>query len=184
MTPHSPSRYHFPARDRAEEIPGRIRRLAKSVTKMSKAEIARELYRCASAAQEHVLGMSARLTVQEGIAERHQYDIANAQREAVRGLVAETVGEVFNPNGYFVYLLWGVNPGAPLYVGQSANVFGRIGSHLGNPERRPYVKSVQLIRCPNEAKMMELESRLIHKYSPSWNIKGVDKSRTTGRRYS
>lgn len=182
MKPIRPNRYHFPARDRAEELPSRIRQIARNVPRMRKEDLARELYRCAAAAQEHVLGMSTRLTIQERLAEKHEYALDDARREAMRGFASATFcdGDVFNPNGFFVYLLWGANPERPLYVGQSTNVFSRVGTHMDNPRRRPSIRDVQFIRCHNAVTMMELESALILKFDPPWNIKGVPSWRAAG----
>lgn len=171
-----PPRYHFPARDRAEEIPGLILRLARRAKSLTKDELTHELYRCAAAAQEHVLGMSKRLTIQERIAERHEWELDDARRESVRGFVAAAFcdGDVFDPNGYFVYLLWGRNPDTPLYVGRSTNVFRRVGDHMGNPQRRTSIRNVQFLRCRNEDAMIRLEWTLILKFKPPWNIQGVE----------
>lgn len=179
MTKSIPPRYHFPARDRAEEIPGRILRLARRAMTLSKAELTRELYSCAAAAQEHVLGMSTRLTIQERIAERHEYELDDAKREGAQGFVSEAVGDSFDPHGNFVYLLWGTNPSTPLYVGQSTNLFSRIGNHFSNPQKRQCIKSVQFIRCRSVAIMNGLEARLIYQYSPPWNVRGIDPARRT-----
>ena len=177
-----PQRYHFPARDRAEEIPGRILRLARRAKTLTKAELTRELYQCAAAAQEHVLGMSTRLTAQERIAERHQWEVDDARREGVRGFAAALFceGDVFDPNGYFVYLLWGSNPDTPLYVGRSTNVFARVGAHMNNRRRRGSVRGVQFLRCANATVMAELEWTLILKFQPPWNVLGIVGRLTAG----
>lgn len=177
-----PARYHFPARDRAEEIPGRILRLARRVRTLTKAEMERELYRCAAAAQEHVLGMSKRLTIQERIAERHEWELDDARRDGIRGFASAAFcdGDVFDPNGHFVYLLWGNNPNTPLYVGRSTNVFSRVGTHMDNPRRRRSIQGVQFIRCRNADTMVNLEWTLILKFQPPWNIQGIVGRRAAG----
>lgn len=179
MRKSMPPRYHFPARDRAEEIPSWIRRIGRNLRKWPEERLIRELYQCAAAAQEHVLGMSARLNVHERLTERHQWELDDARRDAIRGFASAAFcdGDVFDPNGYFVYLLWGVSANRPLYVGRSTNVFARVGSHMGNGRRRPSIKNVQFLRCRNAATMVELEYALILKFNPPWNIIGVSEAR-------
>lgn len=196
------SRYHFPPRDQAEDIPKRILRLAKRSEKIMRKcartgsakhadaqELVREMYRCAFLAQEHVFGMGDRLRVQERIAEKtmfkHQAEVFEAEREAVHGFVSEAISDSFDPHGYFVYLLWGgPHLQSPLYVGMSTNIFGRLGTHLYDKRKHSYVTSVQLIRCESEPVMRKLELKLIRKYRPAWNIKGVERGSAPRLRYS
>jgi hypothetical protein len=90
------------------------------------------------------------------------------------GLAAVSVEQAFeNPGGYYVYILWGDDPDIPLYVGQSTNVFARIGQHLGDPRKRALMKRLQLIRCDAEHVMNAAEARLIRSYGPVFNVQGV-----------
>lgn len=81
-------------------------------------------------------------------------------------------GDEINATGCFVYVLWGDDPVTPLYVGESENIFSRLGSHMNNPERRTLVRRVQLIECRNEFVMHATEARLIYDYRPTLNIVG------------
>lgn len=89
---------------------------------------------------------------------------------SVQGIAARTFGEGFDPEGFYVYLLWGTEPDKPLYVGLSTNILSRLGAHLTNPERRDHIIRVGLIQCDDEHAMRETERRLIAGYKPPWNI--------------
>jgi hypothetical protein len=115
-----------------------------------------------------------RLIAREKAAERR------AQREAERerrtlGLAVSLnlIDHAFDPRGFFVYLLWGDNIERPLYVGQSRNLFARLGQHMSNRERKHLVKRVQVMRCKSEADMTSTENRLIALYQPPLNIVGI-----------
>jgi predicted GIY-YIG superfamily endonuclease len=95
------------------------------------------------------------------------------RRTRLRHTVSSRIGDSFDPHGYYVYLLWGENEDRPVYIGQSRNVLGRLGTHMQNPEKRCLVKSVQLIRCSGEATMKRTEAALIREYKPSMNIAGT-----------
>jgi hypothetical protein len=84
------------------------------------------------------------------------------------------LGEV-NPYGFFVYLLWTARMDRPLYVGQSINVFARVGAHVVRPEIRPRIARVTLIRCYSEADMHKTESKLIAFYEPTLNKLGPER---------
>src|SRR4051812_23425341 len=91
------------------------------------------------------------------------------------------------PHGWFVYILWGESPSRPLYVGQSTNVLSRIGSHMGDAEKRRLTKRIDLIRCGSNDEMVAMEKRLILEWSPWLNVLGnepdaVRKMRKRGRR--
>lgn len=186
------NQHHFPARYLAEDLPRRIRKLAKLAEKTARRcaktgsaepaeELIRELYRCSFLAQEQVPAMTARLGVHERILElaikQHDYDLDRARTDAVCGLVAEAVVDSFDPRGYFVYVLWGSHPEVPVYVGQSTNILARLGSHLGDKAKRTLVERVQLIRCRGQHGMNRLEAELIYKYNPTLNVSGTDKWR-------
>jgi hypothetical protein len=79
--------------------------------------------------------------------------------------------EVFDPHGFCVYLLWGNDEERPIYVGQSINVMGRVGSHMTS-DKGPLTRRVQIVRCASREQMCELESALIELYQPPMNIAG------------
>lgn len=91
----------------------------------------------------------------------------------MRNTVSSRIGDAFDPHGFYVYLLWGDDPDTPLYIGLSRNVLSRLGAHMGNPDRRDRIKSVQLIRCSGEATMKRTEAALIREYGPPLNTIGV-----------
>jgi excisionase family DNA binding protein len=76
----------------------------------------------------------------------------------------------FNPNGYFVYLLWGRTEDCPLYIGASRNILARLGNHLVDPERRYLVARVTLVRCYSAEAMAATEAKLIDFYKPELNL--------------
>lgn len=103
--------------------------------------------------------------------------IGVAAHEAARafaGLHATAAREdaigAIDPNGLYVYCLWGVSTHRPLYVGQSRNLFGRLGQHFGDPTRKDLIRRVTLTRCETTEQMMELERRLIVHFRPRLNI--------------
>jgi predicted GIY-YIG superfamily endonuclease len=95
------------------------------------------------------------------------------RRTRLRHTVSSRIGDAFDPHGYYVYLLWGDDDETPLYIGQSRNVLGRLGSHMTNNDRRNLVKSVQLIKCSGKRTMDRTEAALIREYKPPMNVKGV-----------
>jgi hypothetical protein len=128
----------------------------------------------------------ARRHEQEQVAERDRvkleqwwaehWDIREAEKRATAshddGLWTEIVQQVggFDPVGWYVYLLWSrKGDPAPLYVGRSRNILSRLGSHLGNSEKRPHIGWVSLIRCTSHADMAAREGALIRKLRPPWN---------------
>lgn len=80
-----------------------------------------------------------------------------------------------NPNSCFVYILWGEDLKVPLYVGQSASIFTRLGVHMRDATKGGLTRRVQLIECEDEGAMNETEARLIRKYLPSLNTAGKPK---------
>lgn len=82
----------------------------------------------------------------------------------------------FNPQGFYVYVLWGSDTDRPLYVGRSSqNVCARIGSHVRQRPRGTLVRRASLIRCDSHADTLATELRLIHEHRPSWNVVGAPK---------
>jgi excisionase family DNA binding protein len=70
--------------------------------------------------------------------------------------------------GLQVYVLFGVDD-APLYIGQSTNVFARLGEHLRHPAKRAQVARIAVRECASKADMDETEQRLIAAHCPPWN---------------
>ena len=96
-----------------------------------------------------------------------------ARQAAVGRIVEQGLNDRFNPHGFFVYLLWGTDENTPIYVGQSSNVLSRLGSHLGNREKRQLTRHVQIMRCANKSAMDRTEGALIRRYQPPLNVIGV-----------
>jgi excinuclease UvrABC nuclease subunit len=85
--------------------------------------------------------------------------------------ISATPAMVLNPHGFNVYLLC-EDSGRPIYVGQSANILSRLGTHLSQVEKRSRVTSVQVINCDTRQAMDDLELALIKIYQPSLNVRG------------
>ncbi|HET6915952.1 MAG TPA: GIY-YIG nuclease family protein [Acidimicrobiales bacterium] len=98
--------------------------------------------------------------------------MAEERAERAR-LAVETIGESFDPRGYFVYLLFGEDDARPIYVGQSSNVLSRLGNHMSANDRRGRVTRVGLIRCADDRQMFALERELIEHYRPELNVRLV-----------
>jgi len=88
---------------------------------------------------------------------------------AVEGFLSSS----FDPHGWFVYLLQGAS-GAPLYVGRSANVLGRLGDHMRDPRRREQIKTVAVFRQFSQQEMEQTEAELIRLHEPPWNKAGLE----------
>lgn len=73
---------------------------------------------------------------------------------------------------FYVYVLRDTDAEV-VYVGQSRNVFNRVGSHVTDVEKGPVVETVQLIPCDNEEQMCALEMSLIRAWQPKFNRVGV-----------
>lgn len=99
-------------------------------------------------------------------AERRQFE------ENVKRLAAEAMGDTstaFDPRGFYVYVLWD-EAGACVYVGQSANVLGRLGQHMAPSKKGSLVTRVTLTKCDSRLIMTALERLLIHTLSPKDNL--------------
>jgi hypothetical protein len=83
--------------------------------------------------------------------------------------LSDKLGDLLDPHGFFVYLLLGEGS-EPLYVGQSRNIFTRLGTHMGPRNHRDLVKKVRLIRCADDASMRRIETSLIHELGPRLNV--------------
>ena len=95
------------------------------------------------------------------------------QQALVAGVVAGSIGEFFDPQGFFVYILWGNDPDTPVYVGKSANILSRLGTHMADRKKHRLVERVQLISCRTESAMSRTEELLIRRYRPQLNVAGV-----------
>jgi len=90
----------------------------------------------------------------------------------------------FEPDGFYVYFLWGDDQEQPLYIGQSANLFQRLASHTANPQRRPHIRRITVTPCADRRQMGTLEMRLIRQHKPPWNVAGVPGRSVKNRRTS
>jgi predicted GIY-YIG superfamily endonuclease len=93
--------------------------------------------------------------------------------------LALTAGNRFNPWGFFVYILWSNE--TVIYVGQSTNVFSRVGSHLTS-EKSSLLTGVSFIRCESEQEMLQLEWSLIRHYRPRFNLQVTKRRRKIAHR--
>ena len=84
--------------------------------------------------------------------------------------IGDQLDNGFNPHGFFIYLLW-ENPDQPIYIGQSSNVCGRLGTHVSS-NYGWRIKDVTLIRCQSEEQMKITEAELIDLYQPELNRAG------------
>ncbi len=99
-----------------------------------------------------------------------QQFLAMKEKLRVRAELLASDGDGIDPAGFYVYLLWAAGADdVPVYVGRSGNILARLGTHLGNPEKRAGVGWITLIRCTSEAAMVRREGELIRKYRPAWN---------------
>lgn len=114
-----------------------------------------------------------RMDALEAARENRLEQIERAKRSALVAKVETTaIGEFFDPEGYFVYILWGDDEQHPVYVGKSTNILSRLGAHLGNRSKRRATRRIQLIRCTSQHAMDKTEALLIVHYRPQLNIVG------------
>ena len=84
------------------------------------------------------------------------------------------------PSGKGVYMFKDAN-GLPLYIGKSNNVRSRVLSHLREddiPKKRRllrYTERIDAIECSSELESLILESRLIKKHQPYYNVQQVQR---------
>lgn len=121
-------------------------------------------------AAAHAVGAASQLEIKESAQQKAD---ARATR-SVHRLMSVDLDAGFNPHGFFVYVLWGADDVTPLYVGQSKNVLGRLGSHLESASKREKIERVTLVRCPTAAAMAKTELRMIRHYRPPWNRYGLE----------
>lgn len=155
-----------------ENNPRELRRIVGDITKDMR-DIARRL-----AAYE-----PNRTLDSQWVTNRDGYALRKLNDTTAR-IAADAIRDGMDPRGYFVYLLWGHDPDVPLYVGQSTNLFGRLGSHLNDHDKRDHIIKVGIIRCADGMSMCETETRLIGLYKPPWNVqlvKGNDPERWVER---
>lgn len=74
-----------------------------------------------------------------------------------------------DPVGIFVYALYGDSRTTPLYVGQTANIFMRLGRHYTDSRKRPDIRRISLLRCATRHQAIRLERELIQALNPPWN---------------
>jgi hypothetical protein len=92
-------------------------------------------------------------------------------RNCAEALLENLRVDVFDPHGFCVYLLWSDDTERPIYVGQSINVMGRVGSHMTS-DKGPLTRRVQIVRCTSREQMCALEASLIELYQPPMNTAG------------
>jgi hypothetical protein len=133
-------------------------------------------FRTKTAAQKFLATVEADMIRNVFDAEREELcrRIEEAKEEAARQIAAESIDGSFDPAGCFVYILWGADPDRPVYVGQSSNVLGRIGEHMGDRGKRELTRRVQVIRCQDKAVMNQTEAQLIRALRPLLNIAGQE----------
>lgn len=136
--------------------------------------LVRQAYLLADGGGENIRALLERLNYRDDIMELHHHKVSEAAQDATRsalnGLSRVQIDDCLDPHGYYVYILWGETE--PIYVGQSSNVLNRLGSHMGDPEKRAATKRIQLIRCDDREKMLETELHLIGEYRPILNVNG------------
>lgn len=127
--------------------------------------------------ESRILGLSMRMTQLAGRVDDAIVGMGSRQekdrRARLRHTVSSRIGDAFDPHGFYVYILWGVDDETPLYIGQSRNVLSRLGYHMTDKAKRYEVKSVQLIKCSGKRTMDRTEAALIREYKPPLNTMGV-----------
>jgi predicted GIY-YIG superfamily endonuclease len=99
------------------------------------------------------------------------------EREWFASLNSTLLAAAFErPLGFFVYVLWD-NFEQALYVGQSINLFDRLGKHMRRDSRfHQEVFRISIHACDSKASMDELERELIRELLPEHNIQFTAKA--------
>lgn len=98
-----------------------------------------------------------------GVDPKRVYNFASKARRFYSAAVMPS------PHGCYVYFL--LSPKRELlYVGQSTNIYSRLGSHFAGNQKRQFVRYVEIILCKDETHMDELEIIAIEILKPPWNI--------------
>jgi excinuclease UvrABC nuclease subunit len=77
----------------------------------------------------------------------------------------------FDPRAHYVYGLWN-HDGELVYVGRSRHIVQRLNSHLSYSPKSEHVGSVTWVLCASQDAMKDLETELIAKHQPRWNVHG------------
>lgn len=174
VTPHRPSREKF-------DIPNEMRAQARRIALLANENVLSEddlnsLIRSLMVWAWNIDEILQRWQAKNTAELRRDEAVESARVAVAKKLVAENIDANFNPHGMFVYILWGDDDSTPVYVGQSTNVLSRLGSHLGDREKRGLVRRIQLIRCATHNEMNNTELRLIREYQPLLNKAGIEKN--------
>lgn len=65
-----------------------------------------------------------------------------------------------------IYFL--INHGVVVYVGQSKNIYGRLGCHVGQ-QKMPFTHFA-VVECA-KGQLNRLEAKFIHEMQPEWNLR-------------
>ena len=100
--------------------------------------------------------------------QEHYAQLAHATSVILGKLVIDGCAVVDNANriparrGFFVYLLFREESDAPFYIGQTTNLFGRLGSHATSKDKQ--FTSFTFVEVDSALAMDELEAQLIRRH--------------------
>lgn len=134
------------------------------------AELRHRLHCFSQVAALHLQGAAERLD-RKGAAEDRARKVYESKLDRLHAANLNEAG--FAVRGFCVYFLWSSDTDRPLYIGQSTNVLSRLGSHLGDREKRARVERVTILRLSTRRGMDTEERRLIRLHRPPWNLAGV-----------
>lgn len=93
--------------------------------------------------------------------------------QALEGVVRVPLTDELDPHGFYVYLLWGTDRERPLYVGETTNLFARLGTHMSDRTKRRQVERITVLKCRSHTVMNSTEWSLIRLYQPPMNSIGI-----------
>lgn len=112
----------------------------------------------------------------ETYVERLKEEVARLNVELGKAIEATTVdGGQIPLRSFYVYVIRDQD-GEIAYIGQSRNVFSRVGSHVMNEARALDCHTVQLIPCQSEQAMCDIEKALISHHKPRHNVTHTGRS--------
>lgn len=137
------------------------------------AELVAEVRRLATDTTDRIVEASAAAARFQDHAETEARRARRHIEQALEGVIRAPLTDELDPHGFYVYLLWGSDRERPLYVGETTNLFARLGTHMSGRAKRRQVERITVLRCASQAVMDSTEWSLIRLHQPPMNSMGI-----------
>lgn len=122
----------------------------------------------ATAEKARLLGRTWKLRLAESLA----YYGLGPEDELYRSLISKGECKEYRnmpcPRGFYIYFL--IGPGDEIfYVGQSTNLYQRLGAHMSQLAKFAIIDRIEFAECATKFEMDEMERILIGALRPQWN---------------